>query len=164
MSSLVKFYSGNKTQLEQHAISNGAVYFIPDVNHGLGNIAFDLNGVRTWVMAPKIITLNDLDNSVPKYGELIVVTDALSTMDEETEVVTTSPGLKIGDGVTTVSALPYLNDNYGASIEMLEAQYELLSNDFSNHISDTDIHHTKNAEVETNSLGTYTLKILNYDL
>ena len=160
--SLVKFISGTRDQLDSHNISDGNVYFLPDANGGLGDIAFDLDGHRSWVTSSKIITIQQLDDSIPRLGELIIVLDAYSTIDEDTEVVTTTPGLKIGDGVTTISNLPYLDEQSRINAEILSEQYERIEATVNEHVGNTDIHHTKNADVIADG-DQFVLQILNYD-
>lgn len=153
--SLVKFFTGEESDLNARPVTNGNVYFLPNANDGLGNIAYDLDDCRSWVTSSKILTVSELDSSIPRLGTLIVVTDALSTIDESTKEITTLPGLKIGDGVTSIMGLPYLNDSYRVSAEILSEQYN-------NHIADTNIHHTKNAQVVPQG-DKFVLQILNYD-
>lgn len=159
MSSLVHFSTGTRQELDSYEIDDGGVYFIPDANDGMGDIAFDLDGVRSWVTSSKILETSELDESVPRLGELIVVVDGLVTIDEISGETTELPGLKIGDGVASVSALPYLNDGYRVNKDVLGEQYSLLKDTVDDHIADTNIHHTTNARLLTNN----TLEILNYD-
>lgn len=159
--SLVKFKTGSRAQLDTTAIENGNVYFIPDANDGLGDIAYDLDNCRSWVTSSKIIAAIDLDNSIPKVGELIVVTDAFSTIDEETQIITSYPGLKIGNGTTSVSNLPYIDNDSRVRASILEEQYEDLRKGLDEHIEDTNIHHTENARV-VQSGDQFVLQILNY--
>ncbi len=160
--SLVKFITGTRSQLDAENISDGNVYFLPDANDGLGDIAFDLDGQRSWVTSSKIMQVQDLDTSIPKLGELIVVTDGLRTIDTETGVTTVLPGLKIGDGITTLDGLPYLNEGYRVNADILTEQYEKIEAKLDNHIEDTSIHHTKNAQVVASG-DQFVLQILNYD-
>ena len=161
--SLVKFYAGDEQDLLNRPVVNGNVYFLSDANDGLGNIAYDLDNTRSWVTSSKILTVSELDNSVPRLGALIVVTDGLRTIDEDTGEINVLPGLKIGDGVTTISGLPYLNDGYRVNSNILSEQYEAVNLKIDNHIADTDIHHTKNAQVVADG-DQFVLQILNYDL
>lgn len=160
--SLVRFYAGTEQDLETQSIVNGNVYFLPDANDGLGNIAYDLDDCRSWVTSARIITMDDLDLSVPKLGELVVVTDGLRTIDEDTGDATILPGLKIGDGTTSVSALPYLNEGYRVNADILTQQYHVLEQTVTGHIADTAIHHTENARVFADG-DQFILQVLNYD-
>lgn len=62
---------------------------------------------------------------VPLAGEIIFYDDH-KTLTDEFDVVHNLPGLKLGDGVTTVEQLPFLTD---------DIEQQLLA-----HINNTDVH------------------------
>ena len=161
--SLVKFKSGTRDQLDDTPITEGTVYFVPDSNNGNGDIAYDLEGYRSWVTSPKVLTMAELDDSVPTLGELIVVTDGWRVIDEDTQEEEVTPCLKIGDGVTNLISLPFLSAYYRVDSRVLEQQLTVLEERFEEHIEDENIHHTKNAEVTPDG-DQFILQILNYDL
>lgn len=162
--SLVNFLTGTRQQLENHAIQDGAVYYLPgEENNGRGTIAYDLEGVRSWITTPKILTVSELDNSIPLKGELIVVTDALSTIDEN-NVTTYYPALKIGNGSTALNVLPYLDDYHRVQISALYNLIDDLNTTVNSHINNTAIHHTVNGVIHENQDDdAYTLEVLNYN-
>lgn len=157
---LVSFYVGTKKQLAETPLTNGLIYFLQDTN-STGEIAYDWNNRRSRVAAPRILTLQNLDSSIPFRGELIVVTDALSTINADTQQITYTPGLKIGDGVTSLNRLPYVNDFYRVDAAILQEQVNQLTQNFNAHASNTNIHHTINGRISSSNANT--LEIVNYN-
>ena len=157
---LVNFYVGTRKQLAETPLTDGLIYFIQD-NNSLGEIAYDWDDRRLRVAAPRILTLQNLDNSIPFRGELIVVTDALSTINTDTQEITYTPGLKIGDGITRLNSLPYVNDFYRVDAAILQEQVNQLSQNFNTHTSNTNIHHTINGRISSSNANT--LEIVNYN-
>lgn len=72
---------------------------------------------------------------IPLEGEIIVYTDHKTTTDSEGQIINV-PDFKVGDGVTTVGALPFL---VGTN-EEIEAQLTKLANDLAAHVADKQVH------------------------
>lgn len=102
-------------------------------------------------MAPTIITSNNLDSSVPRRGELIVVIDAFQTQDSESGDTTTYPGLKIGNGSTSVQNLPYITEFFQQNADILEQR-------LNDHINDTTIHYEMKVAENTHVLTVFNEK------
>ena len=60
MLSPIKFVTGSSEQLDASPITEGAIYFIPSINGGPGDVAYDFHGHRSWIVNPKVVEYNEL--------------------------------------------------------------------------------------------------------
>lgn len=133
----VKFVKGNQSEIDKLEIQNGRIYFATDC----GSIAYDLYNQRLWV--PKVKSgnseyWNSNPSFIPRAGEIIVVTDGI--IDGEDKI----PGVKIGNGTSVFSSLPFITQ-----------QYALLSS-FESHANNEVIHVTQqNKDYWNNKMRCY---------
>lgn len=163
-STKVQFLTGTKEQIEDHALTEGAIFFYRNENNIGGKLAYDLGNKRYWISSPNItntseIASPDIGNSTPAIGDLIVVTDGFTTVDADTGDIIATPALKIGDGETTLANLPYVTDFFAPTIDLLVQHM----NNSSIHIKPEErIYWNQKASYSVNA-DTEVLRIFNID-